>query len=795
MFGLVACQTEPVGLDVEVGGDVEKTIAVSISDSETRAGLDALNAILENDDAILRYVLAIYDENNEPTDYREVKYCDDTSTAFDVRLAPNRKYTFVVWADIVPCEGYGDYHYNTANLTNVTIIDTEEHPWKAMDETREAFTGAATEDSYSSASVINVKLTRPFAKLQVKTTDLGDLELLGITPAKATIEYTSELCVAFNAFKGCAIASGDVAKKHTVDYPADAFEGGNTTLFTDYLFANTEAGAVHFTMDVMQDSGRRIKYNNFNTDIPIKRNCLTTISGNLLTDGTKVSVDIEETEEEKEWPSTMAEQLAFVGIVGGEVTLTEDVVLSAPVVINPGVNAVINLNGHEIINTTESDEYGEGEAIISYGTLTIKGEGTVKGTTRAVWARGDGGKAVVNIDGGIFQGCADGYAKGGCSVIYASSGNTVNIYGGRFEALAADKTSYADKDNGVYAALNIQDNNGIINVMGGTFVKFNPAAPGTEPAAWNKEHPNGFVDEAYVSKKVKVGLTYNYEVQKATIVNGKDDLIDFIKQNTAGNDVYYITSGVYKLGDDVDLGLRIDIQPGNDVLLDLNGKTITSSADYVILVREGATLTIDGDGTIETETPAPIMFYPAGNLVIENGTFIRHIPEGYTGNVGSMFVGTKPAGGWESTGVTINGGYFDSGYYPAILKNVDIEMLISGGATLEETATDIAKRGQPGDSNVIRTALKELVSVAFNRSNNYFEVYGGTFVGANPAWGDEGCMLPTKPNYLRPWSYYQGAFIDGQEFNEDGIVLPEGFAITKGTHEDGRPTYTVTYNK
>ena len=31
--------------------------------------------------------------------------------------------------------------------------------------------------------------------------------------------------------------------------------------------------------------------------------------------------------------------------------------------------------------------------------------------------------------------------------------------------------------------------------------------------------------------------------------------------------------------------------------------------------------------------------------------------------------------------------------------------------------------------------------------------------------------------------------------NEDGIVLPEGFAITKGTHEDGRPTYTVTYNK
>lgn len=94
-----------------------------------------------------------------------------------------------------------------------------------------------------------------------------------------------------------------------------------------------------------------------------------------------------------------------------------------------------------------------------------------------------------------------------------------------------------------------------------------------------------------------------------------------------------------------------------------------------------------------------------------------------------------------------------------------------------------------------RVALKNNCMRAFNRSNNDFKVYGGTFVGANPAWGDEGCMLPTTPYYLRPWSYYQGAFLDGQTFNEDGIVLPDGYTITKGVHEDGRPTYTVTYNK
>ena len=158
-----------------------------------------------------------------------------------------------------------------------------------------------------------------------------------------------------------------------------------------------------------------------------------------------------------------------------------------------------------------------------------------------------------------------------------------------------------------------------------------------------------------------------------------------------------------------------------------------------------------------------------------------------------MFVGTKPEGGWHSTGVTIKGGYFDCGYYDEVVEVV--EAILSGDAELEETETDKAKRGQPGDANVTRKAIKSAVSVALNLSNNYIDIKGGTFVGVNPAYGDEGCMLPTTPYYLRPWSYYQGGFIEGQEFNENGIVLPEGYTITKGKLDDGRLTYTVTYNK
>ena len=261
--------------------------------------------------------------------------------------------------------------------------------------------------------------------------------------------------------------------------------------------------------------------------------------------------------------------------------------------------------------------------------------------------------------------------------------------------------------------------------------------------------------------------------------------------------------GYVQLVKDIELGETIYCQAGTDMHLDLNGKTISIDASefpynsngyqYVFITREGSNLLIDGNGTIEVSTPAPMMFYPGGNIVIENGTFIRHIPEGYNGMVGVMFVGTQPTGGWESTGVTINGGYFDSGYYDE--NAADVEDILADTKALEETDDDVSKRGTPGDKNKTRVALKDNITAMFNRSNNYFIIYGGTFVGANPAWGDEGMMLPITPNYLRPWSNDQGAFLDGQDKYDDKIVLPEGYTITKGSHADGRPIYTVEYTQ
>jgi hypothetical protein len=79
-------------------------------------------------------------------------------------------------------------------------------------------------------------------------------------------------------------------------------------------------------------------------------------------------------------------------------------------------------------------------------------------------------------------------------------------------------------------------------------------------------------------------------------------------------------------------------------------------------------------------------------------------------------------------------------------------------------------------------------------SNGTITVYGGTYVGVNPAWGDEGCMFP---KYLISTTADKtlGTFLDGQVYNAEELQIPDGYTITKGETADGRITYTVDYSK
>ncbi len=267
--------------------------------------------------------------------------------------------------------------------------------------------------------------------------------------------------------------------------------------------------------------------------------------------------------------------------------------------------------------------------------------------------------------------------------------------------------------------------------------------------------------------------TWFSNIQTATLVSSAEELKDVFKNG-----------GYAILEEDISLEKLTNIEPGAEVYLDMNGKTITvdqnTSSNTLIWVKEGAKLTIDGNGTFDLgEVHTMAIFYPEGDLIIENGTFIKKFPAGEKFDRG-LFGGVKNS----SCNVVINGGYFDGGYYD---PNGDLSKF---------TETHADGQGKPSDRNEYRKALKENVGAVFNFSGyGSFKIYGGTFVGANPAWGDEGCALPITPDYLRPWSYYQGTFLDGQQVYDDKVAIPDGYTITEGVLADGRPTYTVEYSK
>lgn len=272
-------------MDVVVGGEVDMVVNVN-APSSTRAGSEKgifESGILDSV-ATMRYILQVFyiDENNathktEP----QIKYDDNSSVAFNVRLTPNRDYTFVVWADVVDSIGAGDKHYITEDLTNIRVNSDS---WRAMDETRDAFTATLPVIDFTGSSIINLHLHRPNAKLRVKTTDWGTTANM---PTKANVTYTTAHRTAFNAYTGKAKdADPSIIKTHEYTIANIYGESGaERTLFSDYFFASEQDDKVKFDMELLDGEGNTIKTLNFNTEISVKCNHLTTIEGNLLSSG------------------------------------------------------------------------------------------------------------------------------------------------------------------------------------------------------------------------------------------------------------------------------------------------------------------------------------------------------------------------------------------------------------------------------------------------------------------------------------------------------------------------------
>ena len=400
VFGLAACQTESEGLDVNMDGTT--TISVVLpEDAMTRAGYtdSAQSGLANTDGETIRVVMRIYDENGRVSDNRYVDYLsgNERTVNFDVRLVPNRQYTFVAWADQVISRDDVDKYFVTSDLSKVTFSDDT---WTEMNENRDAYTATHTEANFTSASNITLTLTRPFAKLRVVTTDMVELKNLGIEPPfYATMSYTEAVPTSFNAISGTIGDNYDSEAKvfstfEIKDYASNTTT--NKTLFTDYVLI-PESNVVKFTLDVYQDAActKLIKSNAFTTDIPVKRNNLTTIQGNILTDGTSVNVTVDEVFENQNNATDApyyqeavnnAVDLIKALKAGKKIIVLNDITVTAVDVAlatrsGEAIYPVINLNGFTI--TIENEDTG---ALVNLngGTLTVEGNGEIKADNGAL---------------------------------------------------------------------------------------------------------------------------------------------------------------------------------------------------------------------------------------------------------------------------------------------------------------------------------------------------------------------------------------------------------------------------
>ena len=756
MLGLASCQTEPEGLGVNVGGEVDTVVTVTIPETETRYGNESNsalgvfdNGILKDANTTMRYILEIY--YGDIMAERQVQFSDEQKTiAFPVRLVPNRHYNFVVWADVVTKDAGDeqfsdrDYHYNTTSkrnadgvaygLDNVSLKDT----WVAMDESRDAFTGYHnTEEKgtkYTGTIPINITLTRPFAKLRVITTDMVELGNLNITPVSAKVTYSEFSYESFNALEGTY--SGEISSKtHTyaiadyADFANTANKNSHKVLFTDYFFA-ADNDIVKFELDVYEGDVNNqtpttlIKHNDFKTDIPAKRNYLTTIQGHILTEGNNIEVTVNgafenvdngnTTDPDYDY-TTISSEKEFMDAIdkGGNYILISDINITGVSATSlattraTGTTTTINLNGYTItLNANIEVPAGK--------TLIINDEPNDEGNEEG---------AIINDGGAIVN-------KG-----------TLNIEGGAFGA-----NTIKNEDNGV------------VNITGGTF----------------KSNPSDFVDDDYAvvenngeftlelkNETVEVNDTKYRSLKKAFDAAQNGDTVKFIADVTQKDGVLI-----------TDKNLTIDLNGKTFTITDganTNNRNFKVNGTSVVTIKKG-TLVAEGEltsgayGTVRTEDTAvanledlKLYSYRGYGLNVKANT-------GTTINIKDSEIYAQYSGGVEAAGGNIeltNVKIDPKGVYSSAAW-CSVAIGVNSGGKVTVNSGDYSASAISTDTNAAQGTWVAYVM----SSGGTLDIKGGTFNGvvAETAAAANACGIICADRAAV-------VNIEGGNFNSNGAIL------------------------
>ena len=456
----------------------------------------------------IRYTLEVYDvaadyTDAEPVKDRQVIIKDKYEpVVFTLRLVPKRNYHFVVFADFVAEGGAaldataqlgvdGIRHRIGSTLANIELINEN-----INDEVGDAY--FATKDiEITNSAAQPIVLQRPYGKLRVVATDLAELNL-NVHPKKVVVEYEAYNPNNFNAvtgdISGTYATATKVFKTEFVDnvrnnmanhyynagYDAMTAEAVNgtvrnthITLFTDYILAENINGAgvypqttKHFTMKVYQGvdetDANLIKSNTFNTEIPIQRNYLTSVVGNILTTATDIKVTIDDNftngntwnpDQDEHDIAAVSTGLEFLKAYYGALNLLllQDIVVTAADIAT--YNDFVANGGGSIFAATRAAQTEETTTTINLNGFTLSFEDGAKieveeGTTVVIEdnSNNQSGKVEAGTDAG-FENNGTITIEGGTIGEGAIENNgTVNVNGGTIESGAIENNGTANVD-------------------------------------------------------------------------------------------------------------------------------------------------------------------------------------------------------------------------------------------------------------------------------------------------------------------------------------------------------------
>ena len=606
-----------------------------------------------------KLVYAVFDENgNRITGMKQVtKENVEFPTTEMLTLAKGQTYKVAFWAQDADCEAYTiDDNMNvTVSYDNATNND----------ETRDAFFKTET-FTVSGSTSMNVVLKRPFAQINV------GVEQVDWNAAVASgVEIQNSSVTIKQAATKINLVTGAVSDPTDVTYslatiPAQFAEpedlkvdvNGNEEIETNeiykwlsmsYILVDDETetegvqGAAKATLEGLKftfqpKNGNEIILEDGLTSVPVQRNWRTNILGKLLTGDITFNISIDEMYEGDNNVFPVGDVQALMKAIeqGGTVTLTDDVVLSEPLVITDGKTVTINLNGHDIINKTQNSEL-ETYALVAKGNsiLNIEGDGNIQaladdtdddGYRMAVYAYGN---AVVNIKGGNFYNSQKTNAQ--LDLIYANDNAIINISGGTFKS-----NCYSNRGGKtVYWVLNKKnDSNAQINVTGGTFINFNPASPQTDD-------DDTYVVEGYTSVKV-AGTDNSYAVVpgSATIDENTVAAVDATSFAAAVNEenanIVLCGEESFTMPASVAKGVSIKGSGDTELVVESSNKTISVddvTISDVVLKADISTnnqpiINVTGTGVVFDNVKVSTTLYEKGvqvennaSVTIKNSTF------------------------------------------------------------------------------------------------------------------------------------------------------------------------------